>query len=139
MSQSLQVTSLSMRLPYTCHYCGMTSMRRGNVSAHIQRKHPKEYNPFPDMKQKQSDCNFSHPKMPRPSNLSSAQYESPNFNSPKYESPNFSSPPYDFPDPAQFFENTRKFQDVLREINQWNKFELACLLTAIYKHHNFSH
>ena len=126
-SQSLQVTSLSMRTPYTCYYCGMTSMRRGNVSAHIQRKHPHRYNPFPDMKQKQSDCNFSQPKKPEPSNISSPQYESSNFLAPRY----------DLSDPAQLFENSRKFQNVLQEIRQWDYFELASLLTAILRLRNF--
>ena len=103
-------------------------MRRGNVSAHIQRKHPHRYNPFPDMKQKQSDCNFSQPKKPQPSNISSPQYESSKFLAPRY----------DLSDPAQFFENSRKFQIVLQEISQWNTIELMFLLQAIPKLPNFS-
>ena len=66
-------------------------MRRGNVSAHIQRKHPHSYNPFPDMKQKQSDCNFSKPKKPEPSN--------------------FPSPQRDVSEPTQYFEGPRKFEE----------------------------
>jgi hypothetical protein len=92
-------------------------MRKGNVSTHIQRKHPYQYNPFPQMKLKQSDCNFSQPKKPEPSN--------------------FRSPHYDLSDPAQLFGNARKFQNVLQEISQWDKMELACLLAAIFKLPNF--
>jgi len=104
-------------------------MRRGNVSAHIQRKHPHRYNPFPDMKQKQSDCNFSQPKKPEPSNTSSPQYETPNFRAPRYN----------LSDPAQFFENSRKFQNVLEEIKQWNSIELMLLLCKIPRLPNYSH
>ena len=76
---------------------------------------------------KESNCNFSQPKKPEPSNISSPQYESSNFLAPRY----------DLSDPAQFFENSRKFQNVLQEISQWNKMELAFLLTAIFKLPNF--
>ena len=92
-------------------------MRKENVSKHIQRRHSHKYNPYPEMKLKQSECNFSQPKKPEPSN--------------------FPSPRYDLSDPMQFFENSRKFQNVLQEINQWNNFELVCLLTAIFKLPNF--
>ena len=110
------VTSLSMRTPHYCPYCEQTSMRKGNLSTHIQRKHPKQYNPFPQMKQ--LNCNFSQPKNPEPSN--------------------FLSPRYDLTDPAQYFENSRKFQNVLQEITQWNTIELIFLLQAIPKIPNFS-
>ena len=123
------VTLLSMRTQYNCPYCEQKSMRKGNLSVHIQRKHPHEYNPFPDMKQKQSDWNFSQHKKPEPSN----------FSSPQYEFSNFRSPQYDLSDPWQLFENSRKFQDVLQEISQWNNFEIVCLLSAIFKLHNYSH
>jgi len=112
------VTSLSMKSPYYCPYCEQTSMRKGNVNTHIQRKHPDQYNPFPQMKKKQSECNFSQPKQPEPSN--------------------FRSPRYDLSDPAQYFENSRKFQNVLQEITQWNTIELMFLLLAIPKLPNFS-
>jgi hypothetical protein len=92
-------------------------MRKENLSTHIQRKHPNQYNPFPQMKLKQSDCNFSQPKRPDPWN--------------------FRSPQYDLSDAAQLFEDSKKFQDVLQEIKQWNKLQLACLLTAIFKLQNF--
>ena len=116
-----------MRTPYNCPYCEQTSWRRGNLSTHIQRKHPHDYNPFPQMKLKQSECNFSKPKNLKPSNISSPQYESSNFRAPRY---NLSHP-------AQFFENSRKFQNVLQEIRQWDYFELASLLTAILRLRNF--
>jgi hypothetical protein len=118
-----------MRTPYYCPYCEQTSNRKENVSVHIQRKHPKQYNPFPDMKLKQSECNFSQPK----------KTESSNFSSPQYESSNFRSPQYNLTDPAQFFENSRKVQNVVQEIKHWDKLQLACLLTEIFKLHNFSH
>jgi hypothetical protein len=102
-------------------------MRKENVNTHIQRKHPNQYNPFPQMKLRQSDCNFAQPKKPEPSNFSSPQYETVNFRKSQYK----------MSDPAQFFENSRKFQNVLREIKQWDKFELACLLTAMFKLPNF--
>ena len=92
-------------------------MRKGNLSTHIQRKHPNQYNPFPQMKLKQSECNFSQPKKP--------------------ESSNFRSPQYDSSDPAKLFENSRKFQNVLQEINQWSTLELMFLLNAISKLPNF--
>jgi len=106
-----------MRMPYNCYYCGMTSMRRGNVNAHIQRKHSDKYNPFLDMKQKQSDCNFSKPKKPEPSN--------------------FPSPQRDVSDPTQYFEGPRKFENVLQEIRQWNKIELDLLVLAIINLPNY--
>jgi hypothetical protein len=102
-------------------------MRKENVNTHIQRKHPNQYNPFPQMKLKQSDCNFAQPKKAVPSN----------FSSPQYETVNSRVSQYDLSNPAQFFENSRKFQNVLQEIRQWNKFELACLLTAVFKLPNF--
>jgi hypothetical protein len=102
-------------------------MRKENVSTHIQRKHPNQYNPFPQMKLKQSDCNFAQPKKPKPSN----------FSSPQYETVNFRISQYNLSNPAEFFENSSKFQNVLQEIMQWDKFELACLLTAVFKLPNF--
>jgi len=104
-----------MRTPWRCPYCEQTSMRKGNVSAHIQRRHPNQYNPYPQMKE--SNCNFSQPKKPEPSN--------------------FHAPQYVLSDPAQLFGNSSRFQVVLNEISQWNKMELACLLTAIFKLRNF--
>jgi hypothetical protein len=121
------VTSLSVRTPYNCPYCSQRSMRKENVSKHIQRKHPDKYNPFPQMKLKQSDCNFSQPRNPEPSN----------FNSPQHESSNFLAPRYDLSGSTQFIENSRKFQNVLQEISQWDYFELVCLLNAICNLRNF--
>ena len=92
-------------------------MRKGNLSTHIQRKHPYQYNPLPQMKLKQSECNFSQPKKP--------------------ESSNFLSPQNESSDPTKLFENFRKFQNVLQEINQWSTLELMFLLTAITKLPNF--
>ena len=99
-------------------------MRKGNLSTHIQRKHPNQCNPFPDMKQ--SSCNFTQRKNP--------------------ERSNFRSPQHDLSDPAQLFENSRKFQYILQEFNQWDKIELMFLdkielmflLIAIMKLPNFS-
>jgi hypothetical protein len=125
--QSLQVTSLSMRTPYNCPYCRQTSMRRGNVDVHVQRKHPHNYNPYPDMKLKPSDCNFSRPKKIQP----------PNFSSPQYESSNIRSPRYNLSDSVQFFQDLSKFQNVLQEISQWNKIQLNYLIIAINNLPNF--
>ena len=91
-------------------------MRKGNVNTHIQRKHPNQYNPFPQMKQ--LNCNFSQPKNPETSNFYSHQ-------------------DYSF-DPVRMFGNSSKFHDVLQEISQWNKIELMFLLIAIIKLPNFS-
>ena len=110
------VTSLRMKTPYNCPYCEQKSMRRGNLDVHIQKKHPHDYNPFPDMKQKQSDCNFSQPKKPEPSNIR--------------------SPTYDLSHRAQLSENSSKFQDVLQEISQWSEVELMFLASAIHKRLN---
>jgi hypothetical protein len=122
-----------MRTPYYCPYCEQTSTRKENVSVHIQRKHqrihPNLYNPFPDMKLKQSDCNFSRPKKHEPSNLSS----------PEYGCSHFRSPQYDLSDPVKLFETSRTPLNVLQEIKQWDKMQLAWLLTEIFKLRNFSH
>jgi len=106
-----------MRTPYYCPYCEQTSTRKGNLSTHIQRKHPNQYNALPVMKQ--SNCNFSQPKNPEPSQ--------------------FRSPRYDLSNPAQLFEHSMKFQNVLQEINQWNKIELMFLLIAINNLPNFKY
>jgi hypothetical protein len=90
-------------------------MRRGNISTHVQRKHANLLNPFPQMKE--SNCNFSQTKTPESSNFPSTQYDS--------------------NDSCQLPENARRFQDVVREISQWNKVELACLLSAIFRLPNF--
>lgn len=92
-------------------------MRKANLSTHIQRKHPYQYNPLPQMKLKQSECNFSQPK--------------------KIESSNFRSPQNDSSDSAKLFEDPEKFQNVLQEINQWSTLQLMQLLTAIPELPNF--
>jgi hypothetical protein len=92
----------------------MASMRKGNVSTHIQRKHPIDYNPFPEMKQ--TDCNFSKPKKPEPSNFGSQQFN--------------------LSDRTQYFGNSRKFQDILQQISQLSDIELMFLASAITKRLN---
>ena len=97
-----------MKAPYYCPYCEQVSTRKGNLSTHIQRKHTGEFNPL--LLMKESNCNFSPPKRAEPFNVNLPQKEF---------------------DLAHLFENSKKFQNVLQEIKQWNKLELTYLLYAI--------
>jgi hypothetical protein len=85
-------------------------MRKGNISTHIQRRHPDQYNPFPQMKE--SNCNFSQSKKTEPSN--------------------FRSPQYDWSDPQQIMERSTKIKNLLVESKNLSKMELGYLLVAIY-------
>jgi hypothetical protein len=106
-----------LKAPWNCPYCKLKSTRRWNVSTHIQRKHPGHYNPLPEMKQSPPFSSY--------------------FSQPQNQSTNSNIPRDDFFDPAQIFEKTTKFQNILNEVRKMNKIEINFLLQAISNLPNF--
>jgi len=83
---------------------------------HLQRRHPGNFDPLSLMKE--ANCNFSTPK--------------------NHKFSSFRSPQNNLPDPMQSFGNAKTFQDILRDIKDWNNIELTLLIIAITRLPNFT-
>ena len=107
-----------------CRNCGQTSMRRANMSVHMQRKHPGEYNPFEQFKDPNYPYKKHSPQLQTPENLGSVLPQSP-------DNAGFFLPQIDWSDHKQVAERFTNLEVLLNDIKKLSKYERICLLSAI--------
>ena len=105
----------NLRTPWYCPYCNQTSTRKWNVSTHIKRKHPGEFNPFDLMKNMVMTDSYYKPRIQTISNRSNSLI-----------------PEIDWSNPQQSMERSTKTKKILEESRNLSKIELMHLLIAIY-------
>jgi len=117
----------NLKSPWYCPSpnCGQTSMRRANMSVHMQRKHPGEFNPFELFKDPNYPYKKHNPQPPTTNDSASVLSQSPDYSG-------FFLPPIDFSDFTQVIERSERIQNLLYEIKRLSKKEQTELLFAIY-------
>jgi hypothetical protein len=110
-------------------------MRRWNLSTHIQRRHPGQFNPILELKRlgliEPHSCTHH-----RSTNKGEGFYSSvPTNKGEGFYNSNLSK--NDFFDLSIMSENPIRFQSILREISQLNNFDINLLLVAINNLPNF--
>src|SRR5580765_7065493 len=100
-----------MKQPYYCPYCDQVSMRKWNLSTHMQRRHKGQWDPF---------------KMGKETVLTDSVYPTQNNN--KYES---FLPQFNLTDPFETMERLVKFKNLTQDLEQFSKMELYFILSKI--------
>ena len=121
--------------PYPCPFCKQKCARRWNLSVHIQRKHPGQFNPILELKRlgliEPHSC-----KLHRPTNNAAGFYNSAHTNNGAgfYNS---NLPKNGFSFLSNMTRNPIRFQNILREASQLDNYEINLLLIAINDLPNF--
>jgi len=105
------VAAVVMKVPYNCPYCDQVSMRKWNLSTHMQRKHKGQWDPF---------------KMGMENALTPSSYQTRNH----YEYESF-WPQFNPSDPFEALEKFVKLKNLTKELKQLSKMELHILLSQI--------
>lgn len=118
-----------MSKPYPCPHCSQKCPRRWNLSVHIQRKHPGQFNPILEMK-RHGLIEPQYFKLCRPKDNTTAFYNSAPINNAlgSYSSKLLKN---DFSYLSKMARNPAMFENILRQANMLDKFEISLLLTAI--------
>ena len=103
-------------MPYNCPYCDQVSMRKWNLSTHMQRKHKGLFNPAKEAV------------------LTNSLYQT--RNSSAYES---FWPQFNPSDPLDSLEKLIKLKNLVKELRQLSKIELHFLLSQILNLLNQNH
>lgn len=124
-----------MPKPYPCPHCNQKCPRRWNLSVHIQRKHPRQFNPILEMK-RHGLIQPQYFKISRPTDNRTAVYNSAPVNN-RLGSYNSHILKNDFSYLSKMTRNPAMFENILRQASLLDNFEISLLLTAISDLRNF--
>ena len=105
----------NLRSPWYCPHCDQTSTRRWNVSTHIKRKHPRQFNPYDLMKKIAMTDSYYERRTQTFSDSSNSIW-----------------PRIDWSDLQQITKRSAKVRNLLEESTYLSKIEQMDLLIAIY-------